>query len=65
MGHASPRAALIYQHATVEREAAIAEGISRLVEQTANAGQGQGFPTGPGGRQLAESLHWSDPAGTA
>jgi integrase len=30
MGHASPRAALIYQHATTERDVAIAEGISAL-----------------------------------
>jgi len=31
MGHSSPRAALIYQHATEERDVAIAEGLSRLV----------------------------------
>lgn len=39
MGHASPRAALIYQHATAEREATIAEGISRLVEQATRTAQ--------------------------
>lgn len=32
MGHASPRAALIYQHATRERDAEIAAGLSSLVE---------------------------------
>jgi integrase len=34
MGHASPRAALIYQHATVERDVAIAEAISRMVSNS-------------------------------
>jgi hypothetical protein len=34
MGHASPRAALIYQHATEDRDAAIAAGLSALIEQT-------------------------------
>jgi hypothetical protein len=32
MGHASPRAALIYQHATEERDRAIATALSSLVE---------------------------------
>jgi hypothetical protein len=32
MGHSSMRAALIYQHATVERDHAIADAISQLVE---------------------------------
>jgi hypothetical protein len=31
MGHASARAALIYQHATQERDPAIADGLSNLV----------------------------------
>jgi hypothetical protein len=35
MGHASPRAALIYQHATDERDAAIAAALSELVERAA------------------------------
>jgi hypothetical protein len=30
MGHASPRAALIYQHATADRDAAIAQALSDL-----------------------------------
>jgi integrase len=34
MGHASPRAALIYQHATADRDIAIAEGLSALVAQS-------------------------------
>ena len=32
MGHASPRAALIYQHATAERDQALAAALSRLAE---------------------------------
>ena len=31
MGHASPRAALIYQHATREREDAIAAGLDAIL----------------------------------
>jgi hypothetical protein len=30
MGHASPRAALIYQHATIERDRTLADALSRL-----------------------------------
>lgn len=33
MGHDSARAALIYQHPTEQRDRAIAEGLSRLVEE--------------------------------
>jgi integrase len=36
MGHSSPRAALIYQHATSERDAAIAEAVSRLIDPAAS-----------------------------
>ena len=32
MGHASSRAALIYQHATEDRDIAIANGLSALIE---------------------------------
>lgn len=35
MGHASPRAALVYQHATSDREAAIAKSLSALIEAEA------------------------------
>ena len=34
MGRASPRAALIYQHATEERDVVIAEGLSQMVRDT-------------------------------
>lgn len=37
MGHASPRAALIYQHATEERDKAIAEALSQLIAAAAPA----------------------------
>jgi hypothetical protein len=33
MGHASPRAALIYQHATEERDRAIAEALSERISR--------------------------------
>jgi hypothetical protein len=32
MGHASPRAALIYQHATLERDRTLADALSRLAD---------------------------------
>ena len=38
MGHASMRAALIYQHATTDRDAAIATALSRLAEAAPAAG---------------------------
>lgn len=34
MGHSSPRAALIYQHATAERDGAIADALDRMVAGT-------------------------------
>lgn len=37
MGHASPRAALIYQHATADRDAAIAAALSDIVAGKGNA----------------------------
>jgi len=43
MGHASPRAALIYQHATRERDTEIAASLSQMVQQwqdTANSSGG-------------------------
>jgi hypothetical protein len=33
MGHASPRAALIYQHATRERDQAIASALGALIDR--------------------------------
>lgn len=41
VGHASMRAALIYQHATSERDREIAEGMDRrIADQTGKAGKG-------------------------
>ena len=40
MGHSSPRAALIYQHATRERDQAIAAGMGKLLKQAPAQGQG-------------------------
>jgi len=37
LGHVSPDAALRYQHATRERDKAIADGMDRLIEQTQGA----------------------------
>jgi integrase len=33
MGHASPQAALIYQHATAERDRAIADALGAMIEE--------------------------------
>ncbi len=35
MGHASPRAALIYQHATQERDQAIAHALNEAIARAA------------------------------
>jgi integrase len=51
MGHASMRAALIYQHATKERDRLIAESMDVLLEGRELAGQrslGHGEGTGGG-----------------
>ena len=40
MGHASPRAALIYQHAIRERDHAIAQALNDMIEATALPGRG-------------------------
>lgn len=37
LGHSSPRAALIYQHATPDRDAAIARALSKLIDQRSQA----------------------------
>ena len=42
MGHSSPRAALIYQHATQERDEAIAAGMGKLLRQARRKAQGAG-----------------------
>jgi integrase len=33
MGHASPQAALLYQHATAERERAIADALGEMITE--------------------------------
>jgi hypothetical protein len=38
MGHVSARTALIYQHATRERDAAISSALSDLIEATQSSG---------------------------
>jgi hypothetical protein len=46
MGHASPRAALIYQHATRDRDAVIAAALSDLVgEVTRERGTSPELPS--------------------
>ena len=54
LGHASPRAALRYQHATEKRDEAIADGIDRILETPQNdEGQSSnvlGFRRGSKGR---------------
>lgn len=39
LGHASPRAALRYQHATAKRDEAIADGIDRILDAAQRAGE--------------------------
>ena len=41
LGHSSPRAAMIYQHATSDRDQAIAQALGVLARQ-ADIRQGQG-----------------------
>src|SRR5690606_29313265 len=41
MGHASPRAALIYQHATADRDAEIAARISAMISLQSSDGSTQ------------------------
>jgi integrase len=51
MGHASSRAALIYQHATEDRDVAIAHALSAMVEEqlnkAADSGEGETFVETP------------------
>jgi hypothetical protein len=51
MGHSSPRAALIYQHATKRGERAIGDFLGGLIERRTNGGGGtrSGTPTEPDG----------------
>lgn len=47
MGHASMRVALIYQHATTDRDAAIATALSRLAEEASAPSRGMDGATRP------------------
>jgi integrase len=38
MGHASPQAALVYQHATAERDRAIADALGEMIVASLAAG---------------------------
>lgn len=49
MGHSSARAALIYQHATRERDEAIAAGMGKMLTQARRQAQ----PGGGSGTQRA------------
>ncbi|MFI5985905.1 tyrosine-type recombinase/integrase [Streptomyces sp. NPDC051555] len=42
MGHSTARAALIYQHASADRDRLIADGLSKLVERSTNRDTGEG-----------------------
>jgi integrase len=56
MGHSSARAALIYQHATRERDEAIAAGMGKLLTQArrqAQAGGGSGTQRARGRRRVS------------
>lgn len=39
LGHSSPRAAMIYQHATDDRDRAIADGLDKLIGESRNGSQ--------------------------
>lgn len=53
MGHASPRAALLYQHATDERDRHIAEAMSSMIEERVSERKRErgGVAEAPDGRQ--------------
>ena len=56
MGHSSARAALIYQHATRERDEAIAAGMGKLLTQArqgARANRGSGTQPAPRRRKAS------------
>jgi integrase len=54
MGHASARAALIYQHASEERDVMIAERLSAMTEEALKGSEGNARDDGPR-RRSAES----------
>ena len=60
MGHSSPRAALIYQHATRERDEAIAAGMGKLLKEArkqarCSGGSGTQWARCAGHQYLAKS----------
>ena len=46
MGHSSPRAALIYLHATTERQRALADTVGMLIESTVSERAFNQLPSG-------------------
>ena len=48
MGHSSPRAALIYQHSTDERQRALAEAVARQAQAALDAGARGTYGATPG-----------------
>ena len=53
MGHSSPRAALIYQHATRERDQKIAAGMGKLFAEAKKTSKQTGTGSKPSGTQRA------------
>jgi integrase len=47
MGHSSPRAALIYQHATTDRDITIANALSEIATRARQSGESETFSRGP------------------
>jgi integrase len=47
LGHSSPRAAMIYQHATRDRDKAIAEALGQLADQARNGSSGPSLAQSP------------------
>ena len=56
MGHASPRAALIYQHAAADRDEAVAKAMSALAPATTKPSPQRATRTSPSDEQLALEL---------
>ena len=62
MGHANPRAALIYQHATAERDRAIAQALSELaVPSQKSPGQKVSSSPKDNGEESAATMEGSGP----
>lgn len=61
IGHSSPRAALIYQHATVERDKRIADAMSEAIIEAASQSTVVGFGV-QGVSKRRTHVHPSEPA---